>query len=242
MAATGWMVITGAGGGIMAAGHHGAQADPSFGLAIRLPFEQTTNPFIAGDKKLINFKYFFTRKLMFVRSSHAIALFPGGFGTMDEGFEVLTLVQTGKSAPVPIVFVDQPGGDFWQGWQHYVKNHLLARGLIGEHDLHLYKITDNVDEAVREVRHFYSNFHSVRYSRDDLVMRLHRKPTDEQLATINDKFADIKVRGQFRVTNALPVERDEPALADLPRLVFQFNRRDHGKLRMLIDYLNGPVA
>jgi hypothetical protein len=161
---------------------------------------------------------------------------------MDEGFEVLTLVQTGKSAPVPIVFVDQRGGDFWQGWQHYVKNHLLARGLIGEHDLHLYKITDNVDEAVREVRHFYSNFHSVRYSRDDLVMRLHRKPTDEQLAAINDKFADIKVRGQFRVTNALPVERDEPALADLPRLVFQFNRRDHGKLRMLIDYLNGPVA
>ncbi|HLL88351.1 MAG TPA: LOG family protein [Tepidisphaeraceae bacterium] len=238
MAAAGWMVITGAGGGIMAAGHAGAQADPSFGLAIRLPFEQSTNPYIAGDKKLINFQYFFTRKLMFVRSSHAIALFPGGFGTMDEGFEVLTLVQTGKSAPVPIVFVDQPGGDFWQGWQGYVKNHLLARGLIGEHDLALYKITDSVDVAIGEVRHFYSNFHSVRYSRDDLVMRLHRAPTEQQLAEINARFADIKVKGQFRVTPALPVERDEPALADLPRLVFAFNRRDHGRLRMLIDHLN----
>ena len=142
MAAAGWMVITGAGGGIMAAGHGGAGADPSFGLAIRLPFEQATNPFIANDPKLINFKYFFTRKLMFVRSSHAIALFPGGFGTMDEGFEVLTLIQTGKSVPMPIVFVDRPGGDFWQAWQDYVKNHLLARKLISPDDLHLYKITD----------------------------------------------------------------------------------------------------
>src|SRR3954466_11206428 len=122
MAAVGWMVITGAGGGIMAAGHGGAGADPSFGLAIRLPFEQATNTFIANDPKLINFKYFFTRKLMFVRSSHAIALFPGGFGTMDEGFEVLTLVQTGKSVPIPIIFIDSPGANFWEGWQHYVKN------------------------------------------------------------------------------------------------------------------------
>jgi uncharacterized protein (TIGR00730 family) len=232
------MVITGAGGGIMAAGHAGAQADPSFGLAIRLPFEQKTNPFIAGDKKLINFKYFFTRKLMFVRSSHAIAVFPGGFGTMDEGFEVLTLIQTGKSAPVPIVFIDQPGGTFWQGWQDYVRHHLLDRGLISEHDLHLYKVTDSVDDAVHEVRHFYSNFHSVRYARDDLVMRLHRAPNAEQLAHINETFADILIKGEFRLTSALPVERDEPALAELPRLVFPFNRRDHGKLRILIDYLN----
>src|SRR5580765_3676302 len=125
MADSGWMVITGAGGGIMAAGHGGAGADPSFGLAIRLPFEQKTNPFIADDPKLINFKYFFTRKLMFLRSSHAIALFPGGFGTMDEGFEVLTLIQTGKSVPIPVVMVDAPGGRFWQEWQDYVRNHLL---------------------------------------------------------------------------------------------------------------------
>src|SRR4051812_15674388 len=142
MADAGWMVITGAGGGIMAAGHGGAGADPSFGLAIRLPFEQKTNPFIEGNKKLVNFKYFFTRKLMFVRGSHAIALFPGGFGTMDEGFEVLTLVQTGKAVPMPIVFVDQPGGNYWQMWQDYVEKQLLERGLIGKADLALYKITD----------------------------------------------------------------------------------------------------
>ena len=242
MAKTGWMVITGAGGGIMAAGHGGAGADPSFGLAIRLPFEQRTNPFIEKDKKLINFKYFFTRKLMFVRSSHAIAVFPGGFGTMDEGFEVLTLVQTGKSVPMPIVFVDRPGGDFWQGWQHYVENHLLARGLIGRSDLALYKVTDNVADAVEEVRHFYSNYHSLRYARDEVVIRLHRRPTDAQLAEISAKFSDIKPRGEYRISGPLPVERDEPSLAHLHRLVFVFNRRDHGKLRMLINYLNDLPA
>src|SRR5947209_8702661 len=166
MTSQGWMVITGAGGGIMAAGHGGAGADPSFGLAIRLPFEQATNPFIADDPKLVNFKYFFTRKLMFVRSSNAIALFPGGFGTMDEGFEVLTLVQTGKSVPMPIVFIDSPGSSYWAAWQDYVEKQLLARGLIGPEDLHLYKITSNVDDAVEELRHFYKNYHSVRYVRD----------------------------------------------------------------------------
>lgn len=238
MAAEGWMVITGAGGGIMAAGHGGAGAEPSFGLAIRLPFEQRTNPFIEKDKKLINFKYFFTRKLMFVRSSHAIALFPGGFGTMDEGFEVLTLIQTGKSVPMPIVMVDQPGGTYWNEWQKYVKQELLSRGLINKDDLRLYKITDSVDDAVREVTHFYSNFHSVRYTRDDLIVRLHRKPTDAQVAEINQKFADIKVKGEFKASAALPVERDEPSLAHLHRLVFAFNKRDHGRLRILIDFLN----
>lgn len=242
MVDNGWMVITGAGGGIMAAGHGGAGAEPSFGLAIRLPFEQKTNDFIAGDKKLINFKYFFTRKLMFVRSSHAVAIFPGGFGTMDEGFEVLTLVQTGKSVPTPIVFIDKPGGNFWDAWQAYVNDHLLARGLIGRHDLALYKITDNVDEAIAEVRHFYNNYHSVRYSRDEIIIRLQRKITDAQLAQISEKFSDIKMKGEFRTNGPLPVERDEPALAHLARLVFVFNRRDHGRLRMLIDFLNNlPV-
>jgi uncharacterized protein (TIGR00730 family) len=239
MADAGWMVITGAGGGIMAAGHGGAGKDPSFGLAIRLPFEQKTNPFIEGDPKLINFKYFFTRKLMFLRSSHAIALFPGGFGTMDEGFEVLTLVQTGKSVPIPIVFVDRPGGNFWQGWQDYVQNHLLERGLISPEDLHLYKITDNIDVAVEEVRRFYSNYHSLRYAREDVVMRLQRRPSAEQMKYINANFSDIKRNGEFVLSDPLTVERDEPALKDLPRLVFNFNRRDHGRLRMLIDYLNG---
>jgi uncharacterized protein (TIGR00730 family) len=238
MAAAGWMVITGAGGGIMAAGHGGAGADPSFGLAIRLPFEQRTNPYIEKDKKLVNFKYFFTRKLMFVRSSHAIALFPGGFGTMDEGFEVLTLVQTGKAVPMPIVFVDTPGSDFWRGWQTYVEKQLLARGLISPDDLHLYKITDSVEEAVREVRHFYSNFHSVRYARDEIIIRLHRRPTEAQLAEICKKFASLKTKRDFRLSDALPVEQDEESIKHLHRLVFAFNRRDHGKLRMLIDYLN----
>src|SRR5690349_1479951 len=238
MAAAGWMVVTGAGGGIMAAGHGGAGADPSFGLAIRLPFEQRTNPFIEKDKKLVNFKYFFTRKLMFVRTSHAVALFPGGFGTMDEGFEVLTLIQTGKSVPMPIVFVDAPGGRFWQAWQDYVNGHLLKQGLISPADLNLYKITDSVEEAAREVTHFYSNYHSLRYSRDEIILRLQRKPTDAQLAEISAKFGDIKPRGEFRVSGPLGVERDEPALNELHRLVFVFNRRDHGRLRQLIDFLN----
>jgi hypothetical protein len=238
MAEAGWQVITGAGGGIMAAGHGGAGRDPSFGLAIRLPFEQKTNPFIEDDPKLINFKYFFTRKLIFVRSSHAIGLFPGGFGTMDEGFEVLTLIQTGKSVPIPIVMIDSPGGRFWKEWQEYVKGHLLARGLISPNDLSLYKITDSVDEAVREVRHFYSNYHSLRYSRDEIIIRLQRRPTDAQLAEVGRLFADIKTRGEFRLSGPLPVEQDETAIAHLPRLVFNFNRRDHGRLRMLIDILN----
>lgn len=238
MAEAGWMVITGAGGGIMAAGHGGAGAQPSFGLAIRLPFEQKTNPFIENDPKLINFKYFFTRKLMFLRSSHAIALFPGGFGTMDEGFEVLTLVQTGKSVPVPIVFVDAKGGNYWKSWQDYVEKQLLARGLIGQSDLRLYKITDDVDQAVREVRHFYSNYHSLRYYREDIVLRIQRAPSDRQLEVIRREFADINTRGQIRVSGPLPIERDEPALDKLPRLIFAFNRRDHGRLRMLIDHLN----
>lgn len=242
MAGDGWMVITGAGGGIMAAGHGGAGAEPSFGLAIRLPFEQLTNVFIANDPKLINFKYFFTRKLIFVRSSNAIALFPGGFGTMDEGFEVLTLVQTGKSVPMPIVFVDSPGSSYWGKWQDYVEKQLLARSLISQNDLRLYKITSSVDEAVHEVQHFYSNYHSLRYVRDELVLRLQRGPNPEQLAEIQRRFGDIVVRGSFRTSGALPVEASEPTLATLPRLIFAFNRRDHGKLRMLIDYLNDLPA
>jgi uncharacterized protein (TIGR00730 family) len=238
MAAQGWMVITGAGGGIMAAGHGGAGAEPSFGLAIRLPFEQKTNVHIANDPKLINFKYFFTRKLMFLRSSHAVVVFPGGFGTMDEAFEVLTLVQTGKAVPMPIVFAQHHGSKFWDAWQQYVETHLLKGGLISEHDLHLYKITDKIEDAVHEVRHFYENYHSIRYAGDDIVFRLQRAPSAEALAEIEKRFGDIKTRGTFRVSEALPVERDEPALAKLPRLVFHFNRRDHGKLRLLINYLN----
>src|SRR5687767_12167357 len=199
MASEGWMVITGAGGGIMAAGHGGAGADPSFGLAIRLPFEQSTNVHIANDPKLINFKYFFTRKLMFVRSSHAVALFPGGFGTLDEGFEVMTLVQTGKSVPMPIVFVDRFGGTYWREWMDFTREHLLGRGFLSEADLRLFKVTESKDEAIRECTHFYSNYHSVRQVRDELVVRIQHRPTTAQLREIQSKFADIAVDGEFRV-------------------------------------------
>jgi len=242
MVKVGWMVITGAGGGIMAAGHGGAGAGPSFGLAIRLPHEQAANPYIAQDRKLINFKYFFTRKLLFVRSASALALFPGGFGTLDEGFEVLTLVQTGKSVPMPIVLVDHPGGSYWTDWKKYVEENLLGRGLISASDLSLFKVTDSNAEAIREIKHFYSNYHSVRTVRDELVIRLQRKPTAAQLQQINDQFRDLTDGSPFRLRGALPAEADEPALAQLCRLVFAFNHKDHGRLRKLIDFLNDLPA
>ena len=175
---------------------------------------------------------------MFLRASNAIAIFPGGFGTMDEGFEVLTLIQTGKSVPIPIVFIDSKGSNYWTAWQEYVEKQLLARGLISHNDLRLYKITSDIDDAVHEVRHFYSNYHSLRYVRHDLVLRLQHRPTEAQLNEIRRNFADISADGTFRVGEALPVEADEPSLAGLPRLIFPFTRRDHGRLRMLIDRLN----
>ena len=244
MAAAGWMVTTGAGGGIMAAAHGGAGRDPSFGLAIRLPFEQKTNLHIEGDEKLINFKYFFTRKLMFVRTSSAIALFPGGFGTMDEGFEVLTLIQTGKAVPMPIVLVDHPGGGFWDAWQHHVENHLLRRKLISPSDLSLYLITDDLQKAVNECVRFYANYHSIRYVRDELVIRLKQAPDARQLDQIRSEFKDITLGegADFRVSEAMKAEADETSILNLPRLIFPFNRRDAGRLRQLINYLNGLVA
>ncbi|MCY2953980.1 MAG: LOG family protein [Planctomycetota bacterium] len=238
MVAAGWMVITGAGGGIMAAGHGGAGADPSFGLAIRLPHEQAANPTIAQDEKLINFKYFFTRKLIFVRAANALALFPGGFGTLDEGFEVLTLIQTGKSVPMPVVMIDHPGGTYWNDWLHYIQTDLLERHLISPSDLSLFKITNSNEEAIREITRFYNNYHSVRTVRHDLVIRLQRKPTPAQLAQINTRFTDLTDSQPFRVAGPLPEESDEPALAQLHRLVFPFNHHDHGRLRILIDFLN----
>ena len=147
----GWMVITGAGDGIMKAGHGGAGPEASFGVAIRLPFEQKTNTIIADDAKLVNFRYFFTRKLMFMKEASAVALFPGGFGTQDEGFEALTLIQTGKAPLVPIVMIEQPGGTYWLQWRAYVKSELLRNGMINEQDMHLFRITDDVDIAIRDV-------------------------------------------------------------------------------------------
>jgi uncharacterized protein (TIGR00730 family) len=238
MADAGWFVVTGASTGIMEAGHRGAGRDRSMGLNIMLPFEQSANPVIAGDTKLVHMKYFFTRKLMFVKECDAVCLLPGGFGTLDEGLEVLTLLQTGKRDMVPVVFLDQPGGDFWRPFQEFVVETLLARRMISPEDLHLYKITDNLDFAVQEILDFYRNYHSMRYVRNKLVLRLVEPPGAELLAQINAEFRDILAGGDFTVSGALAEEQDEPDLAKLSRLVIQFNRRSLGRLRLLIDVLN----
>jgi len=238
MARLDWLVVTGAASGIMEAGHRGAGRDNSMGLNIMLPFEQSANPVIAGDHKLVNMKYFFTRKLMFVKECHAVVLLPGGFGTLDEGLEVLTLLQTGKRDMVPVVFLDEPGGTFWQDWHRYVLEHLLAGEMISPEDLSLYKLTDRVDEAVGEITQFYKVYHSMRYAHSRLVLRLKQELSAELLDDINRSFGDILARGDFQQTTSLKEERDEPDLADLPRLVFHFNRRSLGRLRQLIDAIN----
>ncbi len=238
MAQAEYMVITGAASGIMEAGHVGAGREKSIGVNILLPFEQEANSIIAGDRKLMHLKYFFTRKLLFVKESDAIALFPGGFGTQDEGFEVLTLVQTGKSHLFPIVMVDEPGGDYWKKWHQFIKEVLAARRLISPADLALYKVTDSVDEAVNEVLNFYRVYHSMRYVEGDLVLRLQRRLPEPLLEQIRTAFADIVVAGTFEQTNALPAEANDTAVASLPRLRFRFDRRSLGRLRMLVDQIN----
>ncbi len=231
-----WMVITGAGDGIMKAGHGGAGVDASFGVAIRLPFEQRTNTIIADDKKLVNFKYFFTRKLMFTKEAKAVALFPGGFGTQDEGFEVLTLIQTGKTALVPVVLVDAPGGTYWQHWRTYVKAELLRTGMISEEDMNLIKVTDDVEVAVQDILTFYRRFHSYRYVRDRLVIRLNEALPEAAISHLQEQFADICDSGTIEPSRALAEEGNE--FADKPRIVMHFNRRSHGRLRQMIDYIN----
>lgn len=238
MAANGWMVVTGGGAGIMEAGHAGAGREMSFGLNIMLPFEQEANPVISQDEKLINFKYFFTRKLLFVKEVHAIVLFPGGFGTQDEGFETLTLVQTGKRDLMPIVCVDEPGGTYWSAWQEFIEEQLLARHLISPSDMSLFRTFDSVENAVAEVLRFYSVYHSMRYVRRKLVLRLNREPGEALIARLNDEFRDIVGSGKIVRSEALPLESDDPHLANLPRLVFQFNRRDIGRLRQMVDVIN----
>src|SRR5438477_2917355 len=194
LAAQGWMVVTGAGPGIMAAGMEGAGLDRAIGINIRLPFEQEPNPFIADDK-LLSMKYFFTRKLMLMKESAGFAVLPGGFGTLDEAFELLTLLQTGKAAPAPIVLLDVPNGTYWRSWDRFVRDELMTRGVISAQDEHLYFITDDVEAASAEIRGFYSNYHSIRFVGQTLVIRLRRAPTHEQLAALNEEFADICVDG-----------------------------------------------
>jgi uncharacterized protein (TIGR00730 family) len=238
MAEAGWMVVTGAGGGIMEGAHLGAGPVMSMGVNIMLPFEQDANPIIIHDAKLVTFRYFFTRKLMFVKEVHAVVLFPGGFGTMDELFEVLTLIQTGKRDPMPIVCVDSPGGTYWTSWLEFIREELLARNLVSPRDLSLLRVTDSVDVAVREVMNFYRNYDSMRYIRDLLVLRLRKPVTDELLAKLNAEFRDILSSGAIERTTTHTYELEEEDTRDLPRLGLHFNRRDAARLREMIDVIN----
>jgi uncharacterized protein (TIGR00730 family) len=241
MAGRGWMVVTGGGEGIMEAAHVGAGQDLAMGINILLPFEHGPNRIIASDPKLIHVKYFFTRKLLFVKESEGVALFPGGFGTLDEAFEVLTLLQTGKGMLFPIVLLDEPGGNYWRIWREFVEGHLLRRGLISPEDLSLFRVTDTVEEAVEEILGFYRNYHSMRYVGKELVIRISRPLPRHAQSRVRRDFSDILAAGSFRTGSSLPDEENEPHLAALPRLIFRFNRKHFGRLRMLIDFLNREV-
>jgi uncharacterized protein (TIGR00730 family) len=243
IADAGFMVITGAGPGIMEACQRGAGRERSFGVNIRLPFEQMANPVIHGDVKLATFHYFFTRKLFFLKEADAVVLFPGGFGTHDEGFETLTLLQTGKTRPIPLIFLDRPGGTYWKTMQRYIQDHLLRRGMVDAEDLNLYRVTDSVDVAVDEIVSYYRVYHSSRFVRDRLVIRMMRQLPDDYVAQLEEEFKDIIVRGRLRQREAFGAEEDQPDLAGLPRLVFRFKRMSLGRLRMLIDSINNaPLA
>ncbi len=237
----GWMSITGAGDGIMKAGHEGPRREASFGLSIRLPFETTANTVIAGDPKLINFRYFFTRKLMFMSHADAVATFPGGFGTHDEMFEALTLVQTGKSNIVPVIMVEGEGGSYWRNWDSYIRGNLLACGMISPEDPGVYYIAPSVHDAVEHVLTFYRVYHSSRYVDDQLVIRLNRPLSGAQVEVLNQEFPMLLTEGRIEQGGALESETDH---LDLPRLVFNHTRRNYGFLRALIDRVNtfAPAA
>ncbi len=234
----GFMVITGGGDGIMGAAQKGAGRDNSFGLNIRLPFEQRANETIHGDKKLINFNYFFTRKVNFVKETDAFVLFPGGFGTQDEGFECLTLMQTGKAKITPLVLLDTPDGRYWETWEFFIKNDLLRMRLISPTDFHLFKIFHGCDEAVDHIMHFYKVFQSYRWVREKMVIRIKRRLADRSLDVLNDQFRGILVSGRIEQTGALPEEAGEAEIAGLPRLVLTPKKTDFGMLRLLIDTIN----
>ncbi len=234
----GYMVITGGADGIMRACQEGAGRENSFGVNIMLPFEQGPNSVIADDPKLVTFKYFFTRKLMFQKEANAIALFPGGFGTHDEGFEILTLAQTGKSDPQPIVCLQAPGCNYWTQWHSFITEQMLHRHLINPEDLSLFKIVETEEAAVAEITTFYRRYHSLRFVGRQLAVRLTRPLNEDQVAELHTSFHDLLSEGTFEQREPLAEELDEPALKDFPRLVFQFNRRSAGRLRQLIDHVN----
>lgn len=238
MAEEGWMVVTGAGGGIMEAAHKGSGREMAMGLNILLPFEQEANAVINGDPKLVNLKYFFTRKLLFVKEVHAVVSCPGGFGTQDEAFETLTLVQTGKRDLMPLVFLDKPGGTYWKGWLEFVTKELIGQGMISPSDMSLFKVTDDVEEAVEEVLGFYSVYNSMRFIRDKLILRLHSEPDDQLVERLNDEFSDVVESGRIEKADVHRLEADDDHLLQLPRLAFVFNRKAVSRLREMVNMLN----
>lgn len=238
LAARGWMVVTGAGPGIMAAGLEGAGREMSFGVNIRLPFEQDANAYIAGDPKLISMKYFFTRKLMLMKESVGFVSLPGGFGTLDETYELLTLIQTGKALPAPVVLLDEPGGTYWGAWVRFLRDEVAAGGFVNEADFSLFLHTDSIDATVEELLRFNRNFHSIRWVGDRLVIRLRRAPTDDEVADVAVRFDDLCLRGAIERSDPLPAEVADADELALPRLAFAGTSHGAGRLRQLIDALN----
>jgi uncharacterized protein (TIGR00730 family) len=232
-----WMVITGAGDGIMRAGNVGAGREGSFGVAIRLPFEQATNSVMANDAKLINFKYFFTRKLIFLKEASAVALFPGGFGTQDEGFEALTLIQTGKNQPIPVVLIDPPGGTYWHHWRDYVAGELVGKGMISPEDVNIFRLTDDAETAVREAVQFYRVYHSSRYIRHVLAIRLNTPLGASTIEKLNDEYKHVLTAGKIEQHTG-PVEGEDDEYPEKPRLTLHFDRKSVGYLRLMIDEIN----
>lgn len=234
-----YMVITGGGPGIMLAGNEGAGVDNSFAVNIDLPFEQDMNPVMKGDEKVINYKYFFNRKVAFLKEADAVVLFPGGFGTLDEGMEIMTLIQTGKNPPVPLIMIDDDNGGYWDRFLDFVRDPLLKRGLISGEDFSLFSITRDPAEAVAIIDEFYRNYHSMRFVRNKLVIRLNQPLDSEHLKVLGDEFSEIIVPGgHLQLTSALPEEADQPDLSKLPRLTLEFNRRSYGLLKAFIRRIN----
>ncbi len=241
LAERGWMTVTGAGPGIMEAGMEGAGRERSIGVSIRLPFESGANAIIAGDEKHIAMRYFFTRKLMLIKESQAFVCMPGGFGTLDEMFELLTLTQTGKGLPVPIVLLDAPGDPYWESVDDLVQEQLAARGLVSENDRNLYSITDSCDDACAIIEGFYANYHSIRFVGDRLVVRIHQAPTDEQLVALNDHYAHLVASGAIERSEPTRAERRDDDHLELARLSFDFTKHGYGDLIAMIGEINSWV-
>jgi hypothetical protein len=239
LAEEGFMVITGGGPGIMQAANEGAGPEHSFGVNILLPFEQKPNPVVANNSRLITYKYFFNRKVAFLKEADAVALFPGGFGTLDEAMETLTLLQTGKHLPLPLVLIDEPKGTYWERWMRFLRDELLADGYISKEDFQLFECVNSVDDAIQRIKYFYRKFHSMRYVNGSLVIRLTSPLKDEEIARLNEKFKDIlKSGGKIYPSGPFDEESDEPETLKYPRLVIDFNLKDFGRLRALIDMIN----